>query len=224
MTMIELADAALESWLATLDPPVDIGFDRPGDDTGKQESAKGGKGARPVMSLVLTSVREQTDKRDNQVDDVRATDGRVIARQRSTRFFELDYLCSVAGPAREAHRALGDLVQLLVDHDVVPDAHVPEELRDLGYPLDVQLVAPAASVAAITLRLVLPVQPTPEREIGPPTTSLHLDMAPPPGRKRSAGEPAPATPDLPPVGERKWTTVRRRELIGRQEPSNTKGG
>lgn len=211
--VIEHLDAALEAWLATLDPPVEVSFDR-----ADEASARGGS-KRPVLSLVLTTIREQSDKRDNQVNDVRSG-GRVVARQRATRFFELDYLCSVTGPSREAHRALGDLVQLLVDHEAIPTAHVPDELATLGYPLDVQLVAPASSVAAVTLRVVLPVMPTPDREIGPPTTSLHLDMAPPPVVRRP-GTAAPAEPGADrvevPIEERKWTTVRRRELIGRQQ-------
>jgi hypothetical protein len=213
--MIEHLDVALEAWLATLDPPVEVSFDRP------EDVAARGNSKRPVLSLALTAVREQSDKRDNQVSDVRSGDGRVVARQKATRFFEIDYLCSVAGPARDAHRALGDLVQLLVDHEAIPAAHVPEELAALGYPLDVQLVAPASSVAAVTLRVVLPVMPTADREIGPPTTSLHLDMAPPPvvrqpGMAAAATGPGPDRVEVP-IEERKWTTVRRRELIGRQQ-------
>jgi hypothetical protein len=214
--MIEHADAALEGWLSTLDPPVDIAFEKPADDAA-------GRAKKPVLALVLTSVREQIDKRDNQVTDLRNDDGRVVGRQSSTRFFELDYLCSVSGPAREAHRALGDLLQLVVDHDTVPNDHVPAELRDLGYPIDVQLVSPATSVAALTLRVVLPVQPTPDRQIGPPTTSLHLEMMPPPEPRTVGLAPAAgAKPQTPtgPVPERKWTTVRRRELIGRQQAAD----
>ncbi len=213
--MIELADAALDAWLSTLDPPVDVTFERTTDGSVAGKSV----GKRPQLALVLTSVREQTDKRDNQVSDERDGDGRVVARRRSTRFFELDYLCSVSGPAREAHRALGDLVQLLVDGDVIPVEHVPPELAALGHPLDVLLVGSPAGTAAVTVRVVLPLEPSPEREIAPPATSLHLEMVPPPEPRRSA---APATaaaatagPSTVPIDERRWTTVRRRELIGR---------
>jgi len=218
--MIEHADAALEAWLSTLDPPVDVSFERLTDEGGTaSRSAK-----RPVVSLVLTNVREQVDKRDNQVTDVRSDEGRVVGRQAATRFFELDYLCTAGGPARDAHRALGDVLQLLVDHDVVPSEHVPEELQALGYPIDATLVGSATSLSALTLRVVLPVQPAPEREIGPPATSLHLDMAPPPeprgpGTTTTIAAPAATGAGAPvgPVPERKWTTVRRRELINRQQ-------
>jgi hypothetical protein len=135
-------------------------------------------------------------------------------------------VCSVSGPARDAHRALGDVVQLLVDHDVVPVEHVPDELSALGYPIDVQLVSPPASVAAVSVRLVLPVQPTPNREIGPPATSLHLDLGPPPEPKirGTALVPVAAPPAevVGPLPERKWTTVRRRELITREQHAAAK--
>ena len=212
--MIEHADAALEAWLSTLDPPIDITFERAGDDGAASRAAK-----RPVLSLVLTSVREQVNKRDTEIADLRSDDGRVVGRQASTRFFELDYLCTVAGPARDSHRALGDLLQLLVDHNIVPVEHVPEELAALGYPIDALLVSPPTSMAALTLRVVLPVQPTPDRDIGPPATSLHLDMAPPPVPKQFGTPKALLSGEVPvgPVPEKKWTTVRRRELIGRQQ-------
>jgi hypothetical protein len=204
--MIELADTALESWLATLDPPVDVSFERidPGAPAGK----------RPVLSLVLVALREQTDKRDNRVADVREGD-RVVARRRATRFFELDYQCSVGGPARDAHRALGDVVQLVVDCDVIPVGHVPDELAALGHAIGVELIATPAGQAAVTLRVVLPVEPTPEREIAPPATSLHLDMLPPPGDRGSAGARQVVTAEVVPMDERRWTTVRRREMITR---------
>jgi hypothetical protein len=215
--MIEHADAALEAWLSTLDPPVDVSFERLTDDnTAGSRAAK-----RPVVSLVLTNVREQTDKRDNQVTDLRTDEGRVVGRQAATRFFELDYQCTAGGPARDAHRALGDVLQLLVDHDVVPSEHVPEELRTLGYPIDATLVGSSSSLAALTLRVVLPVQPAPDRELGPPATSLHLDLAPPPAPRQLGTSTAVAVPaaeaPVGPLPERKWTTVRRRELINRQQ-------
>jgi len=218
--MIEHADAALEAWLSTLDPPVDISFERLTDDAGS--GSRGTK--RPVLSLVLTSVREQLTKRDNQITDLRSDEGRVVGRQAATRFFELDYQCTAGGPVREAHRALGDMLQLFVENDIVPSEYVPEELRALGYPIDTTLVSSTSSVAALTLRVVLPVLPAPQINIGPPVTSLDLDMAPPP-QTRKRGAPVIATPasaatgpdQAGPTPERKWTTVRRRELINRQQ-------
>lgn len=216
--MIEHADAALAAWFATLTPPVGVAFERAEEGGGESADARTGKrpGPRPTLLLELTRVREQHDRRDNQIDEVREG-GVVVGRRRATRFFELDYRCTVSGPIGDAHRALGDLLQLLVDHDVVPSSYVPAELHELGHPIDVQLVASPVPAAGVTVRLVLPVRPTLSTDVGPPTRSLHLDMAPPPGRTPGATTGATtgaASGDLPPIGERRWTTVRRRELIG----------
>ena len=116
------------------------------------------------------------------------------------------------------------MLQLFVENDIVPSEYVPEELRALGYPIDTTLVSSTSSVAALTLRVVLPVLPAPQINIGPPVTSLDLDMAPPP-QTRKRGAPVIATPasaatgpdQAGPTPERKWTTVRRRELINRQQ-------
>jgi hypothetical protein len=77
------------------------------------------------------------------------------------------------------------------------------------------------------VRVVLPVQPTPDRQIGPPATSLHLDMGPPPEPKVRGTALVPvATPSsddvVGPMPERKWTTVRRRELITREQHAAAK--
>src|SRR5262245_49031807 len=101
------------------------------------------------------------------------------------------------------------MLQLMVENDIVPSEHVPEELLALGYPIEATLVPSASTLAAITLRVVLPVQPAPSRDIGPPATSLHLDMAPPPKPRKSgtttAIVPAAAAAEAPvgPVPERK---------------------
>ena len=204
--MLEHADAALESWFADLDPPVDISFER------VDEGASRAK--RPVVSLVLHGIRERTDQRDNEVRDVRDADGRVVERQRSTRFFEIDYLCTVGGGHRDAHRALGTIIQLLVDHEQVPAEHVPGELAEIGYPIDVLFVSsntPTPSTGSgIVVRVILPVRPAAEREIAPPAVELHLDMTPPPGATSAVAD-TPSSVDTP--LDRKWTTVRRRELI-----------
>jgi hypothetical protein len=165
--MIEHADAALEAWLSTLDPPVDVSFERLTD-----ESTAGSRGTkRPVVSLVLTNVREQIDKRDNQVTDLRSDEGRVVGRQAATRFFELDYLCTAGGPARDAHRALGDVLQLLVDHESCRRARA-RNLLALGYPIEATLVGSSSSLAALTLRVVLRCSRLERERARPPRHSI----------------------------------------------------
>ena len=210
--MLEHADAALEAWFSQL--PVDVTFERPGDTTPK----------RPTVSLVLHNIRERTEQRDNEIRDLRDEEGRVVGRQRSDRFFEVDYLCTVGGAHRAAHQALGAIIQLLVDAEEIPPEHVPSELAGLGYPIDVHMVAsptPAATSGGVIIQLIVPVRPAAEREIGPPAEHLHLEMRPPPGATAPAADAADATSgddgSTEPL-ERKWTTVRRRELIAVPKP------
>lgn len=204
--VIHHADAALEAWFGELG--VDLSFDPPESDAGRSRSA--------TMSLVLSGIREQVAKRNTESRDLRDDDGRVVGRQRAIRFFELDYTCSVAGPHPTAHEVLGQVLQLLVDNDTIPVSHLPSELTDIGEPVEVSVIAPTAATltraAALTVRVIVPVQPTAEREIAPPAVELHLEMLPAPGRT-APSEPASTGTTEEPMPERQWTTVRRRERI-----------
>ena len=209
--VIEHADAALAAWLATLEPRIDVAFEAP--------DARPAK--RPIATLSIRSIRERTQQRDNEVRDVRDGAGRVVERQRSTRFFDVDYVCSVAAAEPiGAHRALGSIIQLLVDHEQIPTEFVPSELRQLGHPIDAQLVSGGPAVgAAVVIQVVVPVRPTAERTIAPPAEELQLDMMPPPRPRQTAvatplaervAAPADAVAEL---AAKRWTRVRRRELI-----------
>lgn len=207
--MIEHADAALAAWLATLDPRVDVAFE-----------AADGAGKHPVATLLIRSIRERTKQRDNEVRDVRDTEGRVLERQRSTRFFDVDYVCSVAGEPVRAHRALGSIIQLLVDHERIPAEFVPAALAELGHPIDVHLTAGGPAVgAAVVIQVVVPVRPTADRAIAPPAEELQLDLMPPPRPRQTAvatplsGHVADPLDAVAELAAKRWTRVRRRELI-----------
>ncbi len=78
---------------------------------------------------MLLSVTERSDRRDTDVTDVRDADGRVVARQPSMRFFDVDYGIVATGDPRAGHAVLGRLVQALVDDDVIDPEFVPPSLR-----------------------------------------------------------------------------------------------
>lgn len=212
-TVIEHADRALAEWLSTIEPLGDVTFDAAVQVSEKRTDE------RTVASLQIRSIRERTKQRDNEVRDVRDHDGRVVERQRSTRFFDVDYLCSVTGEPLAAHRALGALIQLLVDHDRIPNEFVPTELADLGYPIDVHLGGGGSSGAAVVIQVVVPVRPTADREIAPPAEELQLDLMPPPQRRGTALA-IPRNPSaahaVAELEAKRWTRVRRREMIAEQ--------
>ncbi len=80
-----------------------------------------------------------------------------------------------------------------------------------------ELLLRRSAVAGVVVRLVVPFEPAADAQISAPAIELHLDMAPPPDRARSrAGLLGAGRSDAVDVlGERVWTTVRRRELIAR---------
>ncbi len=121
---------------------------------------------------------------------------------------------------------LGALLQLLVDHDVVPQQHVPAELAPSNVPISVHVITDYQQdvAAGVAIRAVVPVRPTADRELAPPATSLHLDVAPGPDHRGQTGEAAPALPPTTPVLERTWTTVRRREHIAGMQPGDGPNG
>jgi hypothetical protein len=170
---------------------------------------------------LIRSIRERTKQRDNEVRDVRDGEGRVVERQRSTRFFDVDYVCSVtAGEPIGAHRALGAIIQLLVDHEQIPPGFVPRELVELGHPIDVRLAAGGPAVgAAVVIQVVVPVRPSSDRSIAPPAEELQLDLMPPPRPRQTAvaaplsGHVAGPVDAVAELAAKRWTRVRRRELI-----------
>ena len=123
----------------------------------------------------------------------------MVERRRSTRWFELDYRCAVSGDHLEAHRVLGALLQLLVDHDVVPQQHVPAELAPSNVPISVHVITDYQKdvAAGVAIRAVVPVRPTADRELAPPATSLHLDVAPDRITADRRAQPLPALPPRP---------------------------
>lgn len=191
-SMIEHVDSAMRSWLADVNPPIEA-------------------------TLTLAKVREQRSRRDNYLADVRADDGRVVGRRRATRFFELDYRCTLVADTADSHRSIGGLLQLLVDHESIPGAHLGTELSELGTPIEVAIAASEDDTSVLVVRVVLPVNPTVDGDVGPPTTALYLDLVPPSGQPRPLAEETIAP--VPAPGDRTWTTVRRRELIGRATTS-----
>ncbi len=225
--MIEHADNALEQWLRATAGVTTVEFgDTATSDTASSDTATSGAGpsgdagsagsrrsgaTAPVARITLLTLAEKVDRRDREVADVRDGDGRVTARQRALRWFELDYRIAIGGDPRDAHQLLGALVQALVDDDVIAAEHLPEALGALDVPLEIELRSAPVSGRdgpGITVRLVVPVRPRADVEIAEPVHQLDLEMSPPP--RRRAG---PGTDDEVLLADRKWTTVRRREMI-----------
>ncbi len=225
-TVIEHAEAALISWLSDrLDvKDADVGSTRPDGD-----SQSGGARAKAELRLWYLGIAERNEGRTDDPVDVRDATGRVVERQRATRLFEVDYWCALSGGSTATHRALGQLVQTLVDEDVVPGEHVPGELADLGVPLEIRMSdspRPApdhlASVLGVSVQIVVPFRPTAERLIASPVTDLHLDVGPPPEPVDWNAAVGNESTDDVSSEPKVWKSVRRTEAIARPARSTEK--
>jgi len=215
--VIDQMDEAVERWLSAMLDVEHIEFV-----TGNEEATSAQSARKQRIEVALLAVAERSERRDIDVSDVRDDDGRVMARQRSLRFFDVDYRVSVTGQARAAHVTLGRLLRALVDVDTIAAEYLPESLGAIDVPIEVGLM-PSSSPAqqchanlggvGLDLRVLLPVRPSADSEIAPPATALHLDMSPPPDFDGAGSPHADDDATRRFVSERSWTTVRRRESI-----------
>ena len=219
--VIDQADEALDRWLCAMLDVATVDFVTSDDHGDASTSAR-----KQRVQVALVAVAERLERRDTDVADRRDDEGRVTARQRSLRFFDVDYRVSVTGEARAAHLTLGRLLQALVDVDTIDAEHLPDTLASLGVPIEIGLVPasspserPGGPATSLTVRVLVPVQPSPDTEVAPPAVELHLDVSPPPGSNDR--HPRSRADDVASrlLGEREWTTVRRREAIAPTPPA-----
>ncbi len=220
--VIDHADEALERWLSTVLDIDAVTFVAAHTDG---SSTDGSSTSASSVEISLLAVSERRERRDTEVRDVRDDEGRVTARQRSLRYFDVDYRVAVTGDARAAHATLGRLLQALVDVDTIAEEHLPELLRDTNVPIEIGLLptgvpdggATGRSGVGLDLRMLLPVRPSADGDIAAPAVALHLDVSPPPDVAGAARSGADRDTARQLLGERSWTTVRRREEITRRE-------
>ncbi|MFC9691335.1 DUF4255 domain-containing protein [Kribbella sp. NPDC056951] len=173
--MISEADAALAALLRRelLDASrVQVVFDAP---TKEWAAKRNG----PAVNLFLYDIREDTRRRSSGLVPRLGDDGRVVARQTPPRIFRLFYLLSVWGQrAEDEHRLLGQLLDTLLVHDLVPPELLPEAPSPVGLsvglpPEDDRSFADVWSALGGELRpsidvvLSLPIEAGRSRDAGP---------------------------------------------------------
>ena len=217
--VIEEIDSALAAWLTAVLKPtnVEITFRAPQEPPNQR---------KPLVCAALYDIVEEESARTNHVEDIRNDKGRVIARQGSARRFVLSYQLSVmvADPAVE-HQLLGRILKGSVNDDSLPNDSLPEELQSHGFSVPLEVAKPRISAThelgaarrgdatwrtTLDLTLRVPVLPDPVTEIAPPAEVLDLGVSREPTNGAATG--VTSTGDrLPPLEDRKWTSVRRRE-------------
>jgi hypothetical protein len=138
--MIADVDASLRSLLratALHGSTVDVVFDSPT----KQWSEHVSSG---VVDAYLWEIREDVSRRQNDWEDIRNEDGRVVGRKPPLHRYRLRYLVTAWGgtPADE-HRLLSSVLASLADQQAIPTDHVTGDLVDEGLPVFLTVALPA---------------------------------------------------------------------------------
>ena len=202
--------------MSTLDPPIDISFER------RRRRWRCFAAPRSVQCCRSAHERARTGQqarhrgrrpafRRRQGDRPPGVDPFLRAR--------LPVLGRRAGPRTLTLRRSATSCNCSSTTTSSPSSTCQRSSAALGYPIDAMLCRRRSSCAALTLRVVLPVQPHADRDIGPPATSLHLEMAPPPVPK-VYGRPRPCRQGMRPSARCPRRSGRRcvaASLIGRQQ-------
>jgi hypothetical protein len=202
--VIDDVDASVLALLRSVIPPREaaIRFEAP-----TPQWASSLKG--PCVNLFLHDIVEEVGARGADWTDVRADDGRVVARQPPVRRYRLSYVVSTWASSPEVeHRLLSQVLRTLVEADYLPAEVLVGSLVEEGRCVDVAVADPSPSRlrphdlwsalgapprACFEFVVTAPLRPTPSTETAPPVETVTLDVS---------KEPRPPTPSLaaPPRG------------------------
>ncbi|CAM5683958.1 hypothetical protein GCM10010222_20810 [Streptomyces tanashiensis] len=180
--MIHEIDEALRRLLA---PAVtgDVAFDAPTRDWAARRNA-------PTLNAYLYDIREDVARRERGTRAERDADGIVTRRRQPPRWFRLSYLVTAwTSRPEDEHRLLSGALALLLPHEALSGAAVPESVRSMATSLPLSVAVPPAesrSLADIwsalggelkpSLDVVVttPFPVTPVYEVAPPVTEAEV--------------------------------------------------
>ncbi|HZT67009.1 MAG TPA: DUF4255 domain-containing protein [Acidimicrobiales bacterium] len=137
--MINEVDEALRALIradALAGTDVEVALEAPTRDWASRRSG-------PTVSMYLYDIREDNNRRVTGTIRVLDEDGKVVGYRQPPRTFRLAYLLTAwTQRPEDEHRLLAAMMACFLRHDVVPEEHVPETLRDGGYPLGLAVAQP----------------------------------------------------------------------------------
>jgi hypothetical protein len=138
--MIADVDASLRSLLratALHGSDVDVVFDSPTQQWRDHVSGS-------VVNAYLWEIREDVSRRQNDWEDIRNDEGRVVGRRPPLHRYRLRYLMTAwAGSVADEHRLLSSLLTALANEQAIPSEHVTGDLVDEGLPVFVTIALPS---------------------------------------------------------------------------------
>jgi hypothetical protein len=187
-TVIDDVDASVLALLRSVIPQREaaVRFDPP-----TPQWASSLKGA--CVNLFLHDIVEELGGRGADWTDVRADDGRVVARQPPLRRYRLSYLVSAWASSSEVeHRLLSRVLRTMVEADHLPAEALVGSLVEEGRCVDVAVADPSPSRlrphdlwsalgtpprACFEFVVTAPLRPTPSTEAAPPVETVTLDVS-----------------------------------------------
>jgi len=138
--MIADVDASLRSLLratALHGSDVDVVFDSPTQQWHDHVSGS-------VVNAHLWEIREDVSRRQNDWEDVRNDEGRVVGRRPPLHRYRLRYLVTAwAANVADEHRLLSSLLTALADEQAIPAEHISGDLLDEGLPVFLTIALPS---------------------------------------------------------------------------------
>jgi hypothetical protein len=138
--MIADVDASLRSLLratALHGSDVDVVFDSPTQQWRDHLSGS-------VVNAHLWDVREDVSRRQNDWEDIRNDEGRVVGRRPPLHRYRLRYLVTAWGRnVADEHRLLSSLLSALADEQAIPADHVSGDLVEEGLPVFLTVALPS---------------------------------------------------------------------------------
>jgi hypothetical protein len=105
---------------------AEIAFDAPTREWASRRNA-------PAVDLYLYDIREDLERREVMLENVRGTDGFVVSRQPPPRRFKLSYLVTAwTQRPEDEHRLLSSLLACFLAHQEIPEDLLVGSLAELG--------------------------------------------------------------------------------------------
>jgi Pvc16 N-terminal domain len=138
--MIADVDASLRSLLratALHGSTVDVVFDSPTQQWRDHVSGN-------VVNAHLWDIREDVSRRQNDWEDLRNDEGRVVGRRPPLHRYRLRYLVTAWGAnVADEHKLLSSLLRALADEQAIPTEHISGDLVDEGLPVFLTVALPS---------------------------------------------------------------------------------
>jgi hypothetical protein len=115
---------------------ADVAFDAPTRDWATRRNA-------PTVDLYLYDIREDLERRETFLQDIRGDNGYIVARRPPPRRFKLSYLVTAwTQRPEDEHRLLSSLLSCFLSHQRMPSDLLVGSLKELGDTVLISIALP----------------------------------------------------------------------------------